>query len=32
MAQMRSLDKEQRFFNATLEQVENMVWNAKLSD
>lgn len=32
MVQMRSLDKEQRFFNATLEQVENMVWNAKLSD
>ena len=32
MAQIGSLNKEERFFNATLEQVENMVWNAKLSD
>lgn len=29
MAQMRSLNKEQRFFNATLEQVEGMVWGMK---
>lgn len=32
MAQMRSLNKEKRFFNATLKDVENMVWNAKLTD
>lgn len=32
MAQMRALDKEQRFFNATLEDVEKMVRSAKLSD
>lgn len=30
MEQMRSLNKEQRFFNATLEDVEKMVWGAKL--
>ena len=30
MRQMRSLNKEKRFFNATLEDVENMVWGAKL--
>ena len=30
MQQMRSLNKEQRFFNATLEDVERMVWGAKL--
>ena len=29
MAQMRSLNKEQRFFNATLEDVEKMVWGTK---
>ncbi|WP_259330583.1 aldo/keto reductase [Parabacteroides merdae] len=32
MAQIRSLNKEKRFFNATLKDVENMVWNAKLAD
>ncbi|OUO06186.1 oxidoreductase [Parabacteroides johnsonii] len=32
MASIRSLNKEKRFFNATLEQVEKMVWNAKLDD
>lgn len=32
MALIRSLNKEKRFFNATLEQVEKMVWNAKLDD
>lgn len=32
MAQMRSLNKEKRFFNATLEQVENMVRNTHLKD
>lgn len=26
MQQIRSLNKEQRFFNATLEDVEKMVW------
>ena len=31
MAQMRSLDKEQRFFNATLEDVEKMVSGANLN-
>ena len=30
MRQMRSLNKEKRFFNATLEDVEKMVWGAKL--
>lgn len=30
MEQMRSLNKEQRFFNATLEDVEKMVWGAEL--
>lgn len=30
MTQMRSLNEEKRFFNATLEQVENMVWGAHL--
>lgn len=30
MQQMRSLNKEKRFFNATLEDVEKMVWRAKL--
>ena len=30
MQQMRSLNREQRFFNATLEDVERMVWGAKL--
>ena len=30
MQQMRSLNKEKRFFNATLEDVEKMVWGAKL--
>ena len=30
MRQMRSLNKEKRFFNATLEDVEKMVWSAKL--
>ena len=30
MGQMRSLNKEQRFFNATLEDVEKMVWGAEL--
>ena len=30
MRQMRSLNKEQRFFNATLEDVERMVWGTKL--
>ena len=28
MQQMRPLDKEQRFFNATLEDVEKMVWGS----
>ena len=28
---MRSLNKEQRFFNASLEDVEKMVWGAKLT-
>lgn len=32
MALIRSLNKEKRFFNAALEQVEKMVWNAKLDD
>lgn len=32
MEQMRTLDKEQRFFNATLEDVERMVQSAKLND
>lgn len=32
MAQMRSLNKEKRFFNATLEEVEKMVWNTNLND
>ena len=32
MASIRSLNKENRFFNATLEQVEKMVGNAKLDD
>lgn len=32
MASIWSLNKEKRFFNATLEQVEKMVWNAKLDD
>ncbi len=31
MKQMRTLNKEQRFFNATLEDVEKMVWGAKLT-
>ena len=30
MQQMRSLNKEKRFFNATLEDVEKMVWGARL--
>lgn len=30
MQQMHSLNKEKRFFNATLEDVEKMVWGAKL--
>lgn len=30
MEQIRSLNKEQRFFNATLEDVEKMVWGAEL--
>ena len=30
MRQMRSLNKEQRFFNATLDDVKKMVWGAKL--
>lgn len=30
MEQMRSINKEQRFFNATLEDVEKMVWGAEL--
>ena len=30
MRQMRSLNKEKRFFNATLEDVEKMVWGARL--
>lgn len=30
MQQIRSLNKEKRFFNATLEDVEKMVWGAKL--
>lgn len=30
MEQMRSLNKEQRFFNATMEDVEKMVWGAEL--
>ena len=29
MAQMRSLNKEQRFFNATLDEVKRMVWGTK---
>ena len=29
MAQMRSLNKEQRFFNATLDDVKRMVWGTK---
>jgi diketogulonate reductase-like aldo/keto reductase len=32
MLQMRQLNKEKRFFNATLEQVEQMVWGAKFND
>lgn len=32
MAQMRGLNKEQRFFNATLEEVEKMVWGTHLQD
>mgnify|MGYP003183814221 CR=1 FL=1 len=28
--EMRSLNKEKRFFNATLEDVEKMVWGARL--
>ncbi len=32
MVQMRQLNKEKRFFNATLEQVEQMVWGAKFND
>lgn len=30
MRQMRSLNKEKRFFNATLDDVNRMVWGAKL--
>ncbi len=30
MQQMRSLNKEERFFNTTLEEVEKMVWDTKL--
>ena len=30
MQQMRSLNKEQRFFNATLDDAKKMVWGAKL--
>lgn len=30
MRQMRSINKEKRFFNATLEDVEEMVWGARL--
>jgi len=30
MRQMRSFNKEQRFFNATLDDVKKMVWGAKL--
>ena len=30
MRQMRSLNKEKCFFNATLEDVEKMVWGARL--
>lgn len=30
MEQICSLNKEQRFFNATLEDVEKMVWGAEL--
>ena len=30
MQQMRSLNKEKRFFNTTLEDVEKMVWEARL--
>lgn len=32
MVQMRQLNKEKRFFNATLEQVEQMVWGTKFND
>lgn len=32
MAQMRSLNKEERFFNATLEQVEQMVAGTRFND
>lgn len=32
MEQMRALDKEKRFFEATLKQVEQMVWAAELVD
>lgn len=30
MRQIRALNKEQRFFNASLEDVEKMVWSLKL--
>ena len=30
MQQMRSLNKEQRFFNSSLEDIEKMVWSTKL--
>lgn len=32
MAAIRSLDREERFFNATIEDVEKMVWNTNLND
>lgn len=32
MEEMRSLNKEKRFFNAQLEDVEKMVWQTKLKD
>lgn len=32
MTQIRALNKEQRFFNASLKDVENMVWGARFDD